>query len=411
MDLLRRPAPARRPVLVGCAVAASLFPFLGTIVYTILRPPEFIEDRKERELEIRASELRVRQLDEQSCPNCGYPVERSYLRCPECQARLKDPCPTCEKPIDPRWAMCPYCETRSASARPSAARGPAAASAPTASHRRGMRRRQPSSLASSGRSARRPARRARDGRAGKAPEAPLEVGCPKDDAPRPKTEKQSTNSAPADETAEREPARSRSSNSEKVGACGICGTDLHIADGEFPPTPYPIVPGHEFAGSVVALGTGVDTGLAEGDRVAVDPSLFCGYCAPCRAGRGNLCANWGATGDTVDGAFAELVAVPARNCYRMPEDTTWQQGAMVEPVSCAVHGVRRLGVEVGESLLVVGAGPMGLLLTQLLVRSGASVTVVDRNAARLPLAEKLCASRVAGSVAESTAHSSTPPRT
>ena len=186
----------------------------------------------------------------------------------------------------------------------------------------------------------------------------------------------------------------------RVGACGICGTDLHIADGEFPPTPYPIVPGHEFAGEVVALGTGVATGTRVGDRVAVDPSLFCGHCGPCRAGRGNLCANWGATGDTVDGAFAELVAVPARNCYRMPDAMSWQQGGMVEPVSCAVHGVRRLGVEPGESVLVVGAGPMGLLLMQLLMRGGATVTMVDRNPARLPLAEKLSAARVATSVAE-----------
>ena len=98
-------------ILVWCSVAASLFPFVGTIVYTILRPPEFVEDRKERDLEIRAAELRVRQLTEQSCPNCGYPVEKSYLRCPDCQTRIKDPCPSCEKPIDPRWAMCPYCET------------------------------------------------------------------------------------------------------------------------------------------------------------------------------------------------------------------------------------------------------------------------------------------------------------
>jgi Double zinc ribbon len=98
-------------ILVWCSVGASLFPFVGTIVYTILRPPEFIEDRKERDLEIRAAELRVRQLTEQSCPNCGHPTEKSYLRCPECQTRIKDPCPSCEKPIDPRWAMCPYCET------------------------------------------------------------------------------------------------------------------------------------------------------------------------------------------------------------------------------------------------------------------------------------------------------------
>jgi hypothetical protein len=97
--------------LVACAVACSfLFPFLGTIVYSILRPPEFLSDRRERELEIRASELRVRQLEEQSCPNCGHPVERTFLRCPDCRARINDPCESCGKPIDPRWAICPYCE-------------------------------------------------------------------------------------------------------------------------------------------------------------------------------------------------------------------------------------------------------------------------------------------------------------
>jgi hypothetical protein len=99
-------------VLVICATAASLlFPFIGTAVYVILRPPEFLEDAHERELEIKAAELRVRQLAELSCPNCGYPVEKSYLRCPDCQRRLKDPCQSCGKPVDPRWALCPYCET------------------------------------------------------------------------------------------------------------------------------------------------------------------------------------------------------------------------------------------------------------------------------------------------------------
>ena len=186
----------------------------------------------------------------------------------------------------------------------------------------------------------------------------------------------------------------------KVGACGICGTDLHIADGHFPPTPYPIVPGHEFAGEVVALGADVPGDWRVGDRVAVDPSLFCGYCTPCRSGHGNLCANWGATGDTVDGAFAEYVAVPSANCYRIPDSMSWQQGALVEPVSCAVHGVRRIGVEAGERFLVVGAGTMGLVMQQLLQRAGASVTVVDRNTARLPRATKLGATAVAADVAE-----------
>jgi hypothetical protein len=98
------------PVLVACATGASLFPFVGSIVYSILRPPEFLEDARERELEIRSSELRVKQLEEQSCPNCGFPIERTYLRCPNCRARVKDPCENCERPIDPRWVVCPYCE-------------------------------------------------------------------------------------------------------------------------------------------------------------------------------------------------------------------------------------------------------------------------------------------------------------
>lgn len=99
------------PFLVACATVGSFFPYIGTAVYAIVRPPEFLEDAHERELEIRAAELRVRQLTEASCPKCEYPVEKSFLRCPQCQSRLKDPCKSCGKPVDPRWALCPYCET------------------------------------------------------------------------------------------------------------------------------------------------------------------------------------------------------------------------------------------------------------------------------------------------------------
>ena len=99
------------PFLVACATVASFFPYIGTAVYAIVRPPEFLEDAHERELEIKAAELKVRQLREQTCPNCEYPVEKNFLRCPNCQRRLKDPCPTCSKPVDPRWGLCPYCET------------------------------------------------------------------------------------------------------------------------------------------------------------------------------------------------------------------------------------------------------------------------------------------------------------
>lgn len=186
----------------------------------------------------------------------------------------------------------------------------------------------------------------------------------------------------------------------RVGACGICGTDLHIADGEFPPSPYPLVPGHEFAGEVVEAGGNAPGGLRPGDRVAVDPSLFCGYCTYCRAGRGNLCANWGAVGDTVDGAFAEYVAVPAANCYRIPDSLTMREGALAEPLSCAVHGVRRVGVEAGERFLLFGAGTMGLLLQQLLQNAGAEVTMVDRIPERLAIAAELGAKHTAVDIAQ-----------
>jgi hypothetical protein len=99
------------PFLVACATIASFFPYIGTAVYAIVRPPEYLEDAHERELEIRAAELRVRQLKDQSCPNCEYPVEKNFLRCPNCERRLKDPCPTCGKPVDPRWTLCPHCES------------------------------------------------------------------------------------------------------------------------------------------------------------------------------------------------------------------------------------------------------------------------------------------------------------
>jgi hypothetical protein len=107
-------ADARRriddSVLVATATAASLFPFIGTIVYTILRPPEFLEDARERELETKAAELRLRRLAETSCPRCEHPVELSWLRCPECRHHLKDPCRSCGRPVDPRWSICPHCE-------------------------------------------------------------------------------------------------------------------------------------------------------------------------------------------------------------------------------------------------------------------------------------------------------------
>lgn len=186
----------------------------------------------------------------------------------------------------------------------------------------------------------------------------------------------------------------------RVGACGICGTDLHIADGEFPPTPYPIIPGHEFAGEIVTLGPGVED-LSEGARVAIDPSLLCGKCEFCRRGSRNLCQNWGAIGDTVAGGFAEYVSVPAANAYVLPEEISYREAALIEPLACAVHGVRKLDPQIGDNLLIVGAGTMGLMLLQLALRGGASeVSVLDLNTERLRLAERLGAARTATDASE-----------
>ncbi len=98
------------PMLVGCATAASLFPFIGTIVYLIVRPPEFLDDVHERDLEIAAAEARLNSVRQHTCPHCDFEIEASFLRCPSCLRRLKEPCTVCGKPLDPRWKICPYCE-------------------------------------------------------------------------------------------------------------------------------------------------------------------------------------------------------------------------------------------------------------------------------------------------------------
>ena len=107
-------ADARRriddPLLVGCATVASVFPFAGTIVYLIVRPPEYLDDVRERELEIAAAQARLATLEHQHCQYCGFEVEKAFLRCPSCLRRLKEPCTVCGKPLDPRWKICPYCE-------------------------------------------------------------------------------------------------------------------------------------------------------------------------------------------------------------------------------------------------------------------------------------------------------------
>jgi 2-desacetyl-2-hydroxyethyl bacteriochlorophyllide A dehydrogenase len=175
----------------------------------------------------------------------------------------------------------------------------------------------------------------------------------------------------------------------RVGACGICGTDQHIFEGDFFPS-YPLIGGHELAGEIVELGPqSVETTLREGDRVAVDPSLFCGVCFFCQRAQGNHCLNWNGIGVTRDGGFAEYVVAPTANVYPIG-DMPYEVAAFIEPISCVVYGLKRLRIPVGANALVYGAGPIGLLMLQLVAHSGASsVAVVDLKEQKLKLARSL----------------------
>ncbi|MFF0463792.1 zinc-dependent alcohol dehydrogenase family protein [Streptomyces mexicanus] len=183
--------------------------------------------------------------------------------------------------------------------------------------------------------------------------------------------------------------------SVRVTSCGLCGTDMHILAGELPSARYPCVPGHELAGEVAALGEGV-TGLTVGTRVAVDPNMPCGSCDYCRIGRGNLCDDYSAVGVTRDGGFAELVAVPAHCCYVLPDSLSTAAAGLVEPLSCAVHGLNRLPRRPGAHYLIYGAGTMGLMMAAVVRHAGAaSVSMVDLNEDRLAFAASFGADAVA----------------
>ncbi|MFD8570956.1 zinc-dependent alcohol dehydrogenase family protein [Streptomyces sp. NPDC059639] len=174
----------------------------------------------------------------------------------------------------------------------------------------------------------------------------------------------------------------------EVAACGLCGTDLHIRQGEFAPT-LPVVPGHEFAGTVAEVGRDV-TEVRVGDRVAVDPSLHCHECRFCRAGRGNLCERWAAIGVTTAGGAAQYALAPVANCVRLPDHVRTQDAALIEPLSCAVRGYDVLNSRLGAHVLIYGSGTMGLMMLELAKRTGAaSVDVVDLNPDRLATAQRL----------------------
>jgi len=183
----------------------------------------------------------------------------------------------------------------------------------------------------------------------------------------------------------------------QVKAVGICGSDLHIHDWDTSvPMNPPMITGHEFSGVIVQIGREV-AGWKEGDRVTAEPTYSaCGVCRYCQSGFYNLCLERRILGFWTDGAFAEYVRVPARRLHRLPENVSFQEAAMTEPLACCVHAVLELtGISPGERVLVSGPGTMGLLSLQMVTLSGGSAVVLGTgvDAGRLELARELGAAR------------------
>jgi L-iditol 2-dehydrogenase len=185
----------------------------------------------------------------------------------------------------------------------------------------------------------------------------------------------------------------------KVDSVAICGTDVHIYEGRFPgrwPKAYPFIPGHEWSGSVVELGAGADQlGWCVGRHVAGTSHAGCGYCRMCRTGRYNLCENYGREplhhqyGHYSQGADAEYVVHSIRSVFPLPDDFELEYGAMVDTASIALHSVKRPGINPGDVVVVVGAGPMGFLTADCALALGAASVIMTGSGERLIRAREM----------------------
>lgn len=177
----------------------------------------------------------------------------------------------------------------------------------------------------------------------------------------------------------------------QVKACGICGTDVHIYEGDkgaaevTPPT----ILGHEFSGVVTEVGAAV-TNVKVGDRVCIDPNCYCGKCDFCRNGIAHYCTDMIGYGTTVNGGFAEYCSVNQRQVYKLGDHTTFEQGAMTEPVACCLHGMDMCNIHPGSSVVIIGGGMIGLLMLQLARLAGAARTaLLEPVASKREVAKKL----------------------
>lgn len=163
----------------------------------------------------------------------------------------------------------------------------------------------------------------------------------------------------------------------KVMACGICGTDVHIFEGDegAAATPAGTVLGHEFSGVIEMLGEGV-SGYQVGDKVCVDPNKLCGDCYYCRNGIGHFCENMIGIGTTVNGGFSEYCVVPVSQLYKVSDKATFEEAAMAEPVACCMHGIDMCDISCGDTVMVIGGGMIGLIMLQLAKLKGAAKLII-----------------------------------
>ena len=172
----------------------------------------------------------------------------------------------------------------------------------------------------------------------------------------------------------------------RVRASAICGSDLHIARGLHPSAPLPVTIGHEFSGDVIAVGSEV-TNARIGQRVTVEPCIVCGKCDACRHGNYGYCEHISFTYRRGDGAMADYVVVKEPYVYELPEYLSYETGALIEPLSVATHAVRRADIRLGETVLIIGAGAIGMMVAAMCRRSGAArIIIADFSDARLEAA-------------------------
>ncbi|EEQ62038.1 putative chlorophyll synthesis pathway protein BchC [Clostridiales bacterium 1_7_47FAA] len=174
----------------------------------------------------------------------------------------------------------------------------------------------------------------------------------------------------------------------KIMKIGICGSDIHVYHGEHPFTKYPVTQGHEVSGEITALGQGVE-GLSVGQKVTIQPQVVCGECYPCRHGKYNLCEELKVMGFQTTGVASHYFAVDAAKVTPLPDDLTYDEGAMIEPLAVAVHAIRQAGDVSGKKIAVLGAGPIGILVAQVAKGMGAdAVMVTDISDVRLAKARE-----------------------